>query len=161
SDTAAPHRMGAALTYARRYALFTLVGIAGEDDLDAPDLNCEPAAEGGLRAASAAPPQRAASIRAPGRGDAGGSGQPILNPRASAEARDGLLREIIKWPSEQAAGEWARNVLSLKNTLTARDARLVETAFAFRISALQAKNPQPEPLAPTAGGAEAGPEPLE
>src|SRR6516162_5352445 len=38
SDTAAPHRMGAALTYARRYALFTLVGIAGEDDLDAPDL---------------------------------------------------------------------------------------------------------------------------
>ena len=32
------HRMGAALTYARRYALFTLVGIAGEDDLDAPDL---------------------------------------------------------------------------------------------------------------------------
>src|SRR3954466_8992506 len=39
SETAAPHRLGAALTYARRYALFTLVGIAGEDDLDAPDLN--------------------------------------------------------------------------------------------------------------------------
>src|ERR1700757_4415797 len=38
ADTAAPHRMGAALTYARRYALFTLVSIAGEDDLDAPDL---------------------------------------------------------------------------------------------------------------------------
>ena len=38
SETATPHRMGAALTYARRYALFTLVGIAGEDDLDAPDL---------------------------------------------------------------------------------------------------------------------------
>ena len=39
SETAAPRRMGAALTYARRYALFTLVGIAGEDDLDAPDLS--------------------------------------------------------------------------------------------------------------------------
>ena len=38
TDTASPQRMGAALTYARRYALFTLVGIAGEDDLDAPDL---------------------------------------------------------------------------------------------------------------------------
>src|SRR6195952_5232266 len=38
SETSAPHRMGAALTYARHYALFTLVGIAGEDDLDAPDL---------------------------------------------------------------------------------------------------------------------------
>ena len=39
TETAAPRRMGAALTYARRYALFTLVGIAGEDDLDTPDLN--------------------------------------------------------------------------------------------------------------------------
>src|SRR5947208_17162368 len=39
ADTATPPRMGAALTYARRYALFTLVGIAGEDDLDAPDLD--------------------------------------------------------------------------------------------------------------------------
>src|SRR5437868_6017912 len=38
SEIATPHRMGAALSYARRYALFTLVGIAGEDDLDAPDL---------------------------------------------------------------------------------------------------------------------------
>src|ERR1700752_5063738 len=38
SETARPHRMGAALTYARRYALFTLVGIAGDDDIDAPDL---------------------------------------------------------------------------------------------------------------------------
>ena len=44
SETAAPHRMGAALTYARRYALFTLVGIAGEDDLDAPDLGAAPKA---------------------------------------------------------------------------------------------------------------------
>src|SRR5215217_1302953 len=37
-EIVSPHRMGAALTYARRYALFTLVGIAGEDGLDAPDL---------------------------------------------------------------------------------------------------------------------------
>ena len=45
ADIASPHRMGAALTYARRYALFTLVGIAGEDDLDAPDL-CTPVPSG-------------------------------------------------------------------------------------------------------------------
>jgi len=38
-ETETPHRMGAALTYARRYALFSLVGTAGEDDLDAPNLN--------------------------------------------------------------------------------------------------------------------------
>ena len=53
SETAAPHRMGAALTYARRYALFTLVGIAGEDDLDAPDLalqTVDPGPKSGPRA---------------------------------------------------------------------------------------------------------------
>jgi ERF superfamily len=49
SETASPRRMGAALTYARRYALFTLVGIAGEDDLDAPDLRDS---EAGYAAAS-------------------------------------------------------------------------------------------------------------
>src|SRR3981081_618978 len=42
AETANPQRTGAALTYARRYGLFTLVGIAGEDDLDAPDLCVEP-----------------------------------------------------------------------------------------------------------------------
>src|ERR1700693_4234171 len=47
SETGAPRRMGAALTYARRYALFTLVGIAGEDDLDAPDLDAVFKAETG------------------------------------------------------------------------------------------------------------------
>src|SRR5438067_8822607 len=45
TDIASAQRMGAALTYARRYALFTLVGIAGEDDLDAPDLDTAPRAE--------------------------------------------------------------------------------------------------------------------
>jgi ERF superfamily len=53
AETANPQRMGAALTYARRYALFTLVGIAGEDDLDAPDLCDGPlsrsAADGSFR----------------------------------------------------------------------------------------------------------------
>src|SRR6476659_1596578 len=57
SETVAPHRMGAALTYARRYALFTLVGIAGEDDLDAPDLavklNDDPAPGANGRGANA------------------------------------------------------------------------------------------------------------
>src|SRR6266516_366664 len=41
SDIPSAQRIGAALTYARRYGLFTLVGIAGEDDVDAPDLGAE------------------------------------------------------------------------------------------------------------------------
>src|ERR1700738_5434341 len=52
AETVNPQRMGAALTYARRYALFTLVGIAGEDDLDAPDL-CAPAPTTGSPASRA------------------------------------------------------------------------------------------------------------
>src|SRR5258706_11036993 len=44
SEISQPRRVGAALTYARRYALFTMVGIAGEDDLDAPpDVTSDPA----------------------------------------------------------------------------------------------------------------------
>jgi hypothetical protein len=59
AEMASPQRMGAALTYARRYALFTLVGIAGEDDLDAPDTtSCEPAA-GRRRAGFGGRPDRA------------------------------------------------------------------------------------------------------
>jgi hypothetical protein len=39
TKTAVPHRMGAALTYPRRYSLFSLIGFAREDDLEVPDLN--------------------------------------------------------------------------------------------------------------------------
>ncbi|WP_409190036.1 ERF family protein [Bradyrhizobium sp. RDM4] len=38
--------MGAAATYARRYALFALVGITGDDDLDGPDVVERPAGRG-------------------------------------------------------------------------------------------------------------------
>jgi hypothetical protein len=164
SDMAAPHRMGAALTYARRYALFTLVGIAGEDDLDAPDLNCQPAAEAGISGGSTAPDRPSPSPPGglAGRRNSDGHGRPILDPQASAEARDRLLREIVRLPSGEAAGEWARHVLPIKNTLTSRDARLIETAFAFRLSALQEKTPPPQPLALTpAGAAQAGSGPAE
>src|SRR2546430_7216918 len=68
ADTAAPHRMGAALTYARRYALFTLVGIAGEDDLDAPDLNGRPPAEGGAPSGAASAGFAGTSRRPQGNG---------------------------------------------------------------------------------------------
>src|SRR6478735_4647539 len=61
SEISQPRRMGAALTYARRYALFTMVGIAGEDDLDsAPDLTSDPA-EGHKAAVGIAPNSTAAA----------------------------------------------------------------------------------------------------
>jgi ERF superfamily len=38
-DIGHPKLMGAALSYARRYCLFTIVGLAGEDDVEPPDLD--------------------------------------------------------------------------------------------------------------------------
>ena len=77
-------RMGLALTYARRYALFTLVGIAGEDDLDAPDLNAkidiaagDPTAAA-PRAGGAAQPMPSADFEAK---------PPALSPVANKESR--------------------------------------------------------------------------
>ncbi len=65
ADTATPRRMGAALTYARRYALFTLVGIAGEDDLDAPDLPAPTAQQPGKADATGQNGQTNGSQRRP------------------------------------------------------------------------------------------------
>jgi hypothetical protein len=137
ADTAAPHRMGAALTYARRYALFTLVGIAGEDDLDAPDLNPRPPQQGGA-GAEARPPDAEVRRRPPRDGGNGKDGvRPTLDPNTSAALRDQLVREVACIGSPAEAAQWARTALPGKNTLTGSDARLVEVAFELRLSALE------------------------
>jgi hypothetical protein len=148
SETAAPHRMGAALTYARRYALFTLVGIAGEDDLDAPDL-----------ISRTTPPSKAERPRGNQNGQRN-SGQaqstrqfstlqrvkvvsnppkPALDPKASAALRDQLMAEIEEIKSDEEAANWAHRVLSAKNTLTTADAERVEQAFQARLASIVAE----------------------
>jgi hypothetical protein len=137
ADTATPHRMGAALTYARRYALFALVGIAGEDDLDAPDLNCRPQSRELVGAASveaSGPDKR----RQPW-GSGKGLGRTTLDPDASTALRDQLVREVANLGSAAAAAQWARTALPAKNTLTASDARLLEVAFEFASRPLRSK----------------------
>src|SRR5712664_431968 len=91
SETATPHRMGAALTYARRYALFALVGIAGEDDLDAPDILAEPAPAIDIPL----DPGRSASTKPPN-GSIHKSRQPrpVLAREPSAVLRDQLIAGI-------------------------------------------------------------------
>ena len=155
ADMASPQRMGAALTYARRYALFTLVGIAGEDDLDAPDLCAPPPASdsastaGGMAgsAATAAdrreftepaggpqlPPRSTRSGRL--RATAKPTSAPVLSPADSAALRDHLLVEITNLPSQDSAAEWAQVALAAKNRLTLDDAKLVAEAFEQRLSA--------------------------
>ncbi len=123
--------MGAALTYARRYALFTLVGIAGEDDLDAPDLNV-PVAPASA-AANPAPhkPSRLSGGQSPsdkqipgrrGTRQMPNSAKPILNAAASGMLRDRLMSELNSIASSDDAATWAQRIIGPKNTLTAAGA---------------------------------------
>jgi ERF superfamily len=137
-ETANPQRMGTALTYARRYALFTLVGIAGEDDLDAPDL-CTAPPTIGARAGTGS-----GELRLPPRSDGNGrtraaaraASTPALSSDESAGLRDRLLGEIASLESGESATNWAQGALAAKNRLEAEDAKLLEEAFEKRLSEL-------------------------
>jgi hypothetical protein len=148
SETATPHRMGAALTYARRYALFTLVGIAGEDDIDAPDLNApttnstSPAGNamrqnnnqlnGGQRQSfqqkteGAARDHAAKAVPRPF--------PPLLKDAASAALRDQLAAELAGIGSANAAAAWAQRVLGAKSTLAIADAKHIEKLFEEKLA---------------------------
>jgi ERF superfamily len=142
SETAAPQRMGAALTYARRYALFTLVGIAGEDDLDAPDLTPPTDRTPGPETPKAHGDgqSKGTQHRSPGQGrrDAADHRQatPILATEASAQLRDRLLTEVHELGSSDDAATWAHGNLADKNKLNAADAQAVENAFKAKLEAL-------------------------
>jgi hypothetical protein len=157
-EMASPKRMGAALTYARRYALFALVGIAGEDDLDAPDLH----------APNPGNPKPAMPVVNGGTRPDGGKGHfaqkhfkresaPSFTPantglrrKLSAVLRDQLLSELHEIESPESAAVRARRILPAKNTLAVEDARLLEEEFEVRLAKLTAQS------APTdKGGAEA------
>src|ERR1700730_8120583 len=152
AEMANPQRMGAALTYARRYALFTLVGIAGEDDLDAPDLCGGPllAAE---RPFKAIDHQSRMPMRTPGDGHAHGGRAKlerpvILDPEQSGALREKLLTQLGNITSADLAAAWAREALSAKNSLTATDAKVVEDAFERRLSEIPSSDAAVESSGP-------------
>ena len=123
-DFEAPHRMGAALTYARRYALFALVGIAGEDDLDAPDAIAGPPAT--------AEPQGSSTSK--GKPSKGQLNRPaVLSPPQSADLRNHLLAQLSPLSSSDDLLTWAKVSLPLKNTRREADARAVEAAYKTRL----------------------------
>jgi ERF superfamily len=142
SDTAAPHRMGAALTYARRYALFTLVGIAGEDDLDAPDL-LTANSEAGMVAPDTQVARNANGGRPAGHGNgrakpgAWTSTRQIRSCEASAAVRDRMLTEVYGLSSSDELDRWAYRWLPEKNTLTQSDAQTVDAAFTAKVAERQ------------------------
>ena len=148
AETERPHRMGAALTYARRYALFTLVGIAGEDDLDAPDLiapipQTEKPRTGSTSSSNRG--QQSASDALARRGKkAKKLGSPTLrrelSAALSASLRTELLREIEDLSAPDDAALWAHRKLPAKNQLSATDAQEVEEAFAAKLAVIQAQS---------------------
>jgi hypothetical protein len=128
ADRATPHRMGAALTYARRYALFTLVGIAGEDDIDAPDLD------------TPRHPPRSEQRDNSGGGLNGGNG-PSYHAKRSNRGRLAHKVASLAVPnsvlgSVEAITAWAGQNLSAKSRLTATDAHEVEKEFEAKLGAL-------------------------
>jgi hypothetical protein len=165
SEMAAPHRLGAALTYARRYALFTLVGIAGEDDLDAPDLpaaELSPEVETSLPkaeqdAGGSNPPSQAQASRQPPqtsdrRARAERVRPPTLPPDASENLRQQLICELEQLDDPEALASWAQRALPLKNQLTATEAQALEAAFAKRLTQLGESAPVSGPKTHKANG---------
>ena len=155
SETATPHRMGAALTYARRYALFTLVGIAGEDDLDAPDL-IAPTQPAPKTEAGKTKDRLKGGPNYRSQGELGSDQQKVVNcartlePKASEVLRDQLIAQLKALNSAEEAADWAHRVLASKDSLVLTDAKQVELAFQLKLSALLPDRPtvaeQPEAL---------------
>jgi hypothetical protein len=149
SETATPHRMGAALTYARRYALFTLVGIAGEDDLDAPDL-VAPTPQTVTK--SATPDRARRPTNGTGRLNASPRGvehrTPVEAPqktftvreaaelsiKTSAKLRDEMLAELNELGTGDEAARWAKRRYPDKRTkLSAADAATIDQCFRTKL----------------------------
>ena len=145
------HVKGAALTYARRYALFTLVGIAGEDDLDAPDLSAAGSSDqakersleterpmGRANQPSAGPtlhqPPRLLGRRA----QADRTKTPPLPPEASEKLLRRLISELEQLGDPEALSAWVHQALPLKNQLSAADVQSLEGAFAAKLDRLDA-----------------------
>jgi hypothetical protein len=136
--------MGAALTYARRYALFSLVGIAGEDDLDAPDaistLNSTP----GLVDLRCGLPPRAAIynvvfVRSPSAEKSKSRANPWIR------SVDGIAGSVDRRTEGPQFGRTSRRLgaraLASKNSLVLADAEQVELAFQLKLSAFMTDQP--------------------
>jgi hypothetical protein len=135
AEMASPQRMGAALTYARRYALFTLVGIAGEDDFDAPNMTACGLVAGRAHDSreNRFPSRESGNRRLPGTKS---TTDVVLDAGQSAALCDKLLAEVASLTSAEFAVTWAGRALPAKNSLVVADAKLLEDAFEQKLSGL-------------------------
>ena len=145
AETERPQQMGAALTYARRYSLFTLVGIAGEDDMDARDLIAptkpspraeEPPVRKTRGRPNGGPPHPNQTFSGVSRQHNRPISPRLLDPNASAALRARLVTELNDLSSAEHAATWGLQALAAKNTLLPADAERVESAFQVQLSKL-------------------------
>jgi hypothetical protein len=152
-------------------SFFTLVGIAGEDDLDAPDLigPTQPTSGHGQRKSrlngrvdsqasklAARTPIVRPEPSVANRSKAGVIAAVSLDAMASARLRDVMLAELNEIGSEDDAAKWAHRRMQEKNTLNAADAKHIEEAFrakllSFAIHRAEGEVPEPKPNSQSAG----------
>jgi hypothetical protein len=130
ADLPEPKLMGAALTYARRYGLFTLVGLAGEDDLDAPELGPAAISQDGASVDGGTSHGRKQTIRRP-------RGRPRRSPASESPSTcPDLASELEGITDPDALLRWALDALPRRNRLNDKERAQLDAAFLARAEAL-------------------------
>ena len=142
-DRRRPHRMGAALTYARRYALFTL-GALPARTISMPLISRQRRPK---RIWSRSPEQGRRNEWRPGsRSGADPAKRKAPLQAQEANSRTGRHRRYYAsnfWPNSEIASARAERYnlgapdLGAKNSLTAADAQQIEDAFQAKLAALR------------------------
>jgi hypothetical protein len=168
ADITNPKLMGAALTYARRYGLFTLVGLAGEDDLDpppelagnhassspvetarseTPDSTIgQPVEEQDVRqqALQTDPADPCAALSPPSKPNGGGvpsKRRDASIPRdqhTSAVDPQNSIRELAAIEDPEVLFRWARAILPIRNRLSDGARGTLDAAFLKRANEINA-----------------------
>lgn len=118
---AKPQEVGSALTYARRYALFAIIGIAGEDD----DGEAANKSETPAPARRAPPPPP----------------RPVVDTslEASQAARDAMLEDLSAITTDVELSDWFAKAKPAIDKLHEADKQAVRDAYADTKQALKGK----------------------
>lgn len=109
--------MGSALTYSRRYSLFSMVGIAGEEDDDANAATVP---------ASAPKREKPATVE-------------LLSVADSARERDTLLASLTLCTSREGLLEWSNSTSKLRERMHRADVEVLQSAFKDQQAELKGK----------------------
>ena len=118
------------------------MGIAGEDDLDAPDTLIEPSPTSDREVQRTPRKPTNGTVHRPYK-------RPVLDAANSSQLRDQLLAEIGDLKDGEDLALWAHRRLPSKNTLVADDARAIETAYQARLEGSAHSDPDALNMSPT------------